>query len=145
MRRRSILLLEVLIAIALITLCIIPLIYPHVMIVKKERAASELIEINHLVNEKTVEILQDLYLNKIPFETLMNGEKIPIKTDLPYKGYYQFKEKKHKPKEMGPYVIYLFDLKFSFTKDKKEHTFTTGFFLIRDVPGLPKIEEESLQ
>jgi hypothetical protein len=145
MKKRPILLLEVLIAIALITLSILPLIYPHLAILKKETESVELIQLNHLVNQKTVEILEELYLNKIPFDTLLNEEKIPIQTDLPYKGYYQFKQKKHKPKQMGPYVIYLFDLKFSFTKDKKERTYMTGFFLIRDVPGLPTIDEESMQ
>lgn len=134
--KRSIALLEVLIAFAIIALCIIPLIYPHVFIFKSEKKFVYAVELDHLANLLYADVLQKLYQNEIPWENLEKGERFPIDSrlleslgydeQLPYQGTYQFitiKQKPHKPSDRS---VYLFELIFTFTE-------SPTFFLEKDL------------
>lgn len=136
------LLLEVLIAFAIVALAILPLISSHVAIFKMQRNFIHSLELDHFVNRKYAEIIEKLYLSEISWSVIEGGERVP----LSHKGYYQFKEILHKPKEKGPYTLYLMELNFVFPRKNKENiTYSYQIFLIRDVPGTPPIEEEALQ
>lgn len=123
--RRPIVLLEVLIAFALIALCILPLIYPHVFILRSERKFISTVELDHVVNLLYADRLQKLYQNEISWQEIENGNPTPITPsmiesagysgDLPFIGTYQFVKIRQKPKEPKDRAAYLFSLEFTFT------------------------------
>lgn len=125
LRRRHILLLEVLIAFAIIALCVLPLIYPHVFILRSEKKFNATVELDHTVNLLYASILQKLYQNEIAWSDMEKGTELPVdpslleaigyKKELPFNGTYQFTEIKHRPRSAADITAYLFSLKFSFT------------------------------
>jgi hypothetical protein len=124
-RRRHILLLEVLIAFALVALCVLPLIFPHVFILRSEKKFNATVELDHTVNVLYADILQKLYQNEIAWSDIERGTELPIdayllqaigyKKELPFTGTYQFVHLKHRPRTPGDITAYLFSLQFSFT------------------------------
>lgn len=125
---RPIVLLEVLIAFALVVLCILPLIFPHVVILKSERAFVETVELDHLVNLLYANRVQKLYMKEIPWQDIEGGKELPIdegllqqvgyKRELPFTGNYRFEEIKHKPSKPKDKAIYLFNMSFVFVPKK---------------------------
>jgi hypothetical protein len=69
-QRRHQSLLEVLIAFALIALCVLPLIYPHVAIYKAQNKFARKLELDHVVNLLYGKVLEKLYMNTIPWADL---------------------------------------------------------------------------
>ncbi len=104
-RKRPYLLLEVLIAFVLIAFCIIPLLYPHALILKSQKDFTRKIELDHTINILTAQILERLYTNEIHWNLIENEQffavdtaQLPIRSSpFPYKGGYQFKIIKSKP------------------------------------------------
>lgn len=123
--RRPVVLLEVLIAFALIALCILPLIYPHVFILRSEKKFISTVELDHVVNLLFADRLQKLYQNEISWQEIESGNPIPITPsmieaagysgDLPFTGTYQFVKIRQKPKDPKDRSAYLFSLEFTFT------------------------------
>lgn len=121
---RPIVLLEVLIAFALIALCILPLIYPHVFILRSERKFIATVELDHVVNLLYADRLQKLYQNEISWQEIEGGNPIAITPsmiesagyagDLPFTGTYRFVKILQKPKEPKDRSAYLFSLEFTF-------------------------------
>lgn len=124
--RRPIALLEVLIAFALIALCILPLIYPHVFILRSEKKFISTVELDHVVNLLYADRLQKLYQNEISWQEIESGNPVPITPamieaagysgDLPFTGTYQFVKIRQKPKDPKDKSAYLFSLEFTFTE-----------------------------
>jgi hypothetical protein len=127
-RKRTLLLLEVLIAFALVVLCALPLIYPHVFILRSEREFVDTIELDHAANLLYANRLQKLYLNEIGWDEIEEERKVPITDtmmqesgitrEFPFKGEYQFfiiKRKPPKPEDR----LYLVRLILSFASTKK--------------------------
>ena len=73
-KKRYVSLLEVLIAFALIVLCVLPLIYPHVAMFKSQKAFIRKVELDHVVNLLYAKILEKLYMNSIPWQELGDGK-----------------------------------------------------------------------
>lgn len=125
-QRRHILLLEVLIAFAIIVLCIFPLIYPHVAMAKSQREFIKKIELDHVVTLLFSQIYQDLQSNKISWQEIESKKRFELSPldlrkqnrnkSLPFKGYYFFEEEIHKPKAQTPQesTAYIFNLVFRF-------------------------------
>lgn len=152
LHKHPFLLLEALIAFALVALCVIPLIYPHVGMLKAERRFVRTVELDHVVNLLYADILEKLYLNKIGINDLFQVSYEVDETALrnsgytkpfPFFGSYKFTDKKHKPKQAGPYGLYLVQLNFTFLpkefsnanpKIKEENTLEYEYeiFLVRD-------------
>ncbi len=133
--KRPFILLEVLIACALVILCAIPLLYPHVEMLKAQREFTRKVELDHAVNLLYGSILEKLYLNKINWPDIMEKtfeidqgmlQEAHYDKFLPYRGSYQFIVKAQKPKQIGNQNIFLFDLIFNFVpqqyKDKDAET-----------------------
>lgn len=126
--KRPLVLLEVLIAFALVVLCVLPLIYPQVFILKSEREFVDTIELDHAVNLLYGNRLQKLYLKEIDWDEIEEERRIPITDammkesgilrEFPYKGEYQFFIIKRKPPKPEDH-LYLVRLIFSFTSTKK--------------------------
>lgn len=124
LRQPPALLMEVIIACVIIALVIFPLIEPHVMIFRSQKEFVHEINLDHAVNLLFVDIMQQLYENRIPFEEIEGGKKFPVMTEIwkalgvdsipPFKGSYFFKESKHKPKNKDPVTAYLFQLNLTF-------------------------------
>jgi len=144
--KRYALLLEVVIALALVALCVIPLLAPQAFILYRQQRFMNEIDLDHLVNLLYADIILHLYKNEIPWNNLMNSTQYEVDStmlkrvgsnkNIPFKGIYQFKEKKHKPKKESPYTIYLFDLDFNFSRedpkaDAKPLVYHYEIFLIR--------------
>lgn len=107
-KHRSILLLEVLIAFAIIVMCIFPLIYPHVALVKAQKEFIQKIEIDHAVTLLFGQIYQDLHTNQIAWKDIEAKKRFELSEQdfkkfnagkaLPFKGYYYFEPLIYKPK-----------------------------------------------
>ena len=80
-KKRHYLLLEVLIAFTIIALCAIPLIAPHSWMIKEESELSQEIEKDRYVNLIYSHVIEMLYNNTIPWQTLIN-EEVPISIDI---------------------------------------------------------------
>lgn len=122
---RPVVLLEVMIAFALVVLCVLPLIYPHIAILKAEKAFVADIELDHLVNLLYADRLYRLYQKEIPWADIESGKPLPIdenmlqplgyKGPLPFDGCYYFEKVRQKPRKSKTKTIYLFKLIFEFT------------------------------
>lgn len=130
--RHPVLLLEVLIAFALVALCALPLIYPHVFILRSEKKFISAVELDHVVNLLFAQLLQKLYQKEIAWGDIENGKEILIessllksvgyKDHLPFLGSYKFVKIRKKPPKEADHSAYLFNLEFTFIPEK-------GFFL----------------
>lgn len=146
-RRRPIVLLEILIAFALVALCILPLIYPHVFILRSEKRFISTVELDHFVNLLYADRLQRLYQNEIPWQDVENGKELPIDAsilesmkysgNLPFLGTYQFVDIRHKPRKPEDRTVYLFNLIFTFLPKP-------GFFLEKQAKTEEAIEREKI-
>lgn len=131
-RKQHFLLLEVLIAIFLIVLCMIPLIYPHTYILVSQKRFVHQVELDHAVNLIYADIIEKLYTNDISWNAIISKtefevddsflESANIEGKLPFKGTYRFGETIHKPKKDPPdkpYWLYLLTLDLTFTPEYK--------------------------
>lgn len=111
-------LLETMIALALIVLCLFPLLAPHLALYKAERAFIRKIDLDHQVSLFYASILEKLYTNAIQWEELMQNQfPLPKEGFAQYEGSYNFNEvpPHFKPKDVqAPYSLYLFTLTFNF-------------------------------
>lgn len=99
-RLGNFLLLEVLIAFALVVMAVLPLIYPHFYIYRQQRAFIDKIDLDIAVNQIYVNIVEKLYRNEIPWGDIQHKRVIPIDSQLlegtiyaksfPFEGTYQF-------------------------------------------------------
>ena len=127
-QRRPILLLEVIIAFALVALCALPLIYPHVFILRSEKTFVSTVELDHFVNLLFVDRLQKLFQNEIPWEDIERGKPIHIDDTLqkslgneellPFIGTYRFIPKSKKASKEGDHAAYIYFLEFTFEPKK---------------------------
>ncbi|NGX57618.1 MAG: hypothetical protein K940chlam3_00511 [Chlamydiae bacterium] len=110
--KRHILLLEVLIALALVALCAFPLLAPQLMMIRSERLFLDEIESDRIANIIFVNIAQQMYQNRITWEQLQNREAVPVGQDLlkgvtltknwPYEMTYRFGKPQTKPSGKPP-------------------------------------------
>lgn len=155
-------LLEVLIAFAIVALCAIPLISPHAVMLKAQRQFVRKMELDHAVNLLYGNVLEKLYLNKINWTELTLQNPFEITPDLlkeahydkpfGYSGSYVFTEDKHKPEKLGNYNLFQFTLRFTFLPDefknskdelKQKNTLEYKYkvFIVRDLrpPGAASV------
>lgn len=149
--KHSFLLLEVLIAFALVTLCAIPLIYPHTAIYRAQREFVSKIELDHEVNLIYVDLLQKLHRNEIPLADIRNETLFTLpQTINGYTGTYQFKTIREKSslERDGPAAMLAgLDIQFKNSLTQKTYLFAYKVFLGFKSDGahllLEEIEEDS--
>lgn len=98
--KRPVLLLEVLIALALVVLCIFPLMAPHASILKAQYQFNHRVAMDQAVNRVYARILEKVYRNEIPWKAFEEKRVFPFEEDLlngleggsglGYQGSYQF-------------------------------------------------------
>lgn len=128
-KKRTMLLLEVLIALALVVLCVLPLIGPHVDLLRQQKQFVSTMELDRAVNLLYVNLLERMHKNQLPINLLFDKQPKPIDpllTDLsginlPHlTGSYQIEEIKHKGKNENGWNVYLLKLTFSLQKQSGE-------------------------
>lgn len=123
--KRHAILLEVLIAFALVALCALPLVYSHAYILRAEQEFIQKIKLDHVVNLLYADFYERLQTNEFPWDAFINKHPLPIDPVLlkqlngdqafPYEGMYYFEIMKHKPKGKDePFTLNLLKLHFSF-------------------------------
>lgn len=122
-QKRSFTLLEVLIALALIVGCIIPLIYPHVVLFQAQNAFVSEMKVDRLVQTLYADTLVSLYRNEIPWNELESEKEVTIdpailkNAGIPtglFSGKTQWKIEYSKPKPPQERTVYLLELTFTF-------------------------------
>jgi len=109
--KRPILLLEVLIALALVALCAIPLLAPQTDMIRAERRFLNEIEADRLANVVFADIVQKMYENLIPWEALYGEAEVPIE-GKGAKISYQFENLYGKPSKQDPkYALFELSIK----------------------------------
>jgi len=160
-RKRPFLLLEVMIAIVLIALSVIPLIYPHVFILTEQKKFVHRIELDHVVNLIFADIVEQMYRNELSWNQVFEGTKEAITAEhlrrvqyeksFPFKGEYWFEETDHKPLEDSLRKLYLLNLNLIFVpettkeKDPKPLTYQYKLFVIRDLREEETTELDELE
>lgn len=75
-------LMEILIAVALITLCAIPLLQPHYVILKQERQAVRHMEWDRLAGVVYGDLVRDFYKERIFWDEIEMGQELPVESEL---------------------------------------------------------------
>lgn len=150
--KRPMLLLEVLIALALVALCSIPLLYPHVALVMQQKSFVKVMEAERTVNLMHVELLALLQQNKIPWSAIQEHQAIPIDdlmkemtTTIPFTGTYKFTEGKHKFNDQTGWHVYLLTVTFTVgtPKQSKPYVFPYDVCLMRKAAPAQDAPEET--
>lgn len=134
--KRPVLLLEVLIAFALVVLCIFPLVTPYVYIFKAQTLFNQKILLDQSVNRFYVHLLERVYRNEIPWNAIEQKQVFTIDREalklasggvnLPYTGTYQLSLSRHKGGNERPLSANVVSLTITFegnetsSKDKKK-------------------------
>ena len=133
-RLRYFLLLEVLIAFALVVLAVLPLVYPHYYIYQQQRAFIDKIDLDIAVNLIYVKLMERLYKNEIPWTNIHSDREFPIDESFleqvgytkkfPYNGTYQFHLIKTKKNPQYALNSVMLTLRFNpkiIKKDSNDH------------------------
>ncbi len=122
--KRHYLLLEVMIALAIIVMCVLPLMYPHVSMLQAQKRFIKKIELDHVVSLLYAKMYEQLQRNEIPWSKIeekgLNDidqqqlKELNHNKPLPYTGTYKFAEK-HKSNPENPLSTSLVTLTFYFT------------------------------
>lgn len=119
--KRPILLLEVLIACAIVILCTTALLSPQVeMAIAQQRMVRDS-ELHHWVNYfYASELLEKMYSKRIPWESIIDKQPVSLDSsrlaELAFTGSYKFTTIWHKPlKQEGTKNFYVMKVTFTFT------------------------------
>lgn len=122
--RRYIILLEVVIAMAIVALCILPLLSPHLVMLQQQRKFIKEMNLDHTVHLLYVDVLEQLQQNRITWAQIEKKENIPITDDVwnrigevnssGMRGSYRFDEVLHKENEVTLWAAHLLSLTFTF-------------------------------
>lgn len=161
-QKRPILLLEVLIALMLIIICAIPLISPHVTLMRAQQSVIASLETDRQLNLLYVDLLERMHSHEINWSNIESQNQFPIDTaflervkikssSFPYNGNYRFQVIKFKANKTDGWHVCLVkvtftlaskDLQESDLKAKKEKTFSYEMVVLRHVPVAEGQSEE---
>lgn len=101
-RKRPFQLLEVLVAMALLLVCVVPILQSQVALYQNERAAIADHQVEEIAKFAASDLLLRLFRREIPWEEVTSGESYPLATffdgetfapelpQIPYEGSYAF-------------------------------------------------------
>lgn len=117
--RRPFMLLEVLIALMLVTMCIFPLVSPHVYVYRLQLERLREGGLYAFVTSYFADLLEKMYLQQIPIDAILRETPFPIDDPklaaLEFRGSYHFKVIKRKPLKDAPKIVFIVDIAFTFT------------------------------
>lgn len=123
-RKRPFLLLEVLISFVIVVACILPMIYPHVMMYKSKKQFVDSIHNDHIVNLLYVDILEKLQRNEIAWQDIENGKQLSLEKPG-MQASYRFEEK-HKTPDASGFSVALLDLTIVFSNKEYKYKIFAG-------------------
>jgi len=131
MNKKPFLLLEVMIAFGVLSLAAIPLIYPHLMILKEERALIQEMNLDFVAKELIADFLVDLYDNTTPIKLIESkGTQEVPPNPLFEKAFFEIDEH-HKPQKPDNYVIYHVEAKLTIITKAKTAVYPFNFIVER--------------
>lgn len=163
-KKRHALLLEILIALAIVALCILPLLSPHATILNQQQRFLKKTSLDHAVNLLYVDVLEQLQKNTIPWQAIETSAQLPVGEDmlkragydqpLPFSGFFRFDVKPHEKsgepsikgnKNTGWYV-YKLVVTFVFTsndekKGAAKYIFPYRLTVLRNTPNGPAADK----
>lgn len=105
-RCRHFQLLEVMIAMFLVALCILPLIQPHLHMYQEQQKVLGRLKRDHAAAVVYADIMKRLYSNEMGWEEMMDrNARHPLNLGTmgnQYEGYYSFEKKSAKPRDEPP-------------------------------------------
>lgn len=123
-KKRHMILLEVMIALALIALCVLPLLAPHAFLLKHQKQFVSTIELDHVVNLLYADTLERLHRQEIAWQNIQEKTVFPVDASayarirfdktLPFIGSYHFEDIKRKINEKEQWGTHLLKLIFTF-------------------------------
>jgi hypothetical protein len=130
--KRPFLMLEVLIAFALIIFCIAPLTIPHFAILKEQKASINNMRINHAVSNIYVAILEKMHKMEVPLNDIENKTVFPVdfqelKEIQGYSATYQFSIIKLNIRKTDGFTTYLVNLQLNFVPTFKGKPYTYDY------------------
>jgi hypothetical protein len=141
-KKRALLLLEVLIACVILIFCASTLLSPQVSMALQQRQIVRKGALNNWMNRYYAKFLEDLYKNSIPFDQLVNKVPFSIENDelqqLSFEGSCKCESIHHKPlKKESSEHYYVIQATFSFDDllDKNRSTpiqFEYHFFVTQE-------------
>lgn len=154
LKRRHITLLEVLIALFIISMCAVPLLAPHFRMFIHQRRFVDKIELDRAVSLFYGQIVEKLHQNQISWRELTGGQvfllskeqiKELIGKSLPFEGSYRFTVDKYKEAEKGGFSVYLIKLVMTFISEstkEKPLVYSYNILVARQLDGAPSEEDE---
>lgn len=151
-QRRRFTLIEVLIALLLVTMAMVPLMAPHLRIFQEESRFLDQLRLDRAASLLYAELVEKLYRQELPWQAMESSESFEIEPmklqqlsghPLPFRGSYRFVVQKHKPKEKDLFMVYLYRLLFTFSpvgKGKGEICYSYDLFVVRDLRDSKKDE-----
>lgn len=149
-------LLEVLIAMALIALCILPLITPHIAMIREQQRMDAVMRLDHSVHLLYVDVIEQMHKNIIKWNQVMEGKPIPISDDMwerigiqnkiPLQGFFRFQEIRHKPGKPAEWNAHHVKVIFFFMPPDSTQVvweFPYELSFLRHVPGAENSAEDS--
>lgn len=120
-RRHHFTLLEVMIAMSLIVVCMIPLIYPHVVLYQEQSTFINEMKVDRVVQRLYAEMLIKLYRSEVAWSDIESEKTIEIdpayftKEGIPkefFLGKYRWKIAQNKPSPPAERTAYLLELNY---------------------------------
>jgi Tfp pilus assembly protein PilV len=131
-KKRHAILLEVMIAFALIALCALPLLYSHAYILKEQQEFLHKVKLDHVVSLLYAQFHEKLHNNEFSWDSLNDKIDHPIdpslltllndNNPLPYNGTFRFEINRWKGSNK-PFTLNLLNLTFTFTPFRSTKTF----------------------
>lgn len=146
LKNRPFLLLEVLIALTLVALCLLPLVSPHIMIIKEERNFISVLEADRMANLIFANIVQEMYDHRIPWELLQSSTDKEVTADMlqginlpqgwPWRPFWRIRPLRSKgEKEKVAYFLYRIEVIFEpLTNDVQPLRFPYSLFVAKTGP-----------
>lgn len=148
--KRPFLILEVLIAFCLVAFCAIPLIYPHISMIKSQNEFVNKIKMNQAIHLIYVDILEKLHKNEIPLSDIENKKLFQIepqnlKNCHGYVGSYQFIKEKHKKRNSDGITVHLATLQLKLVPKRAGKTYTYDYDIFFGSKKDPLIEDKEAE
>lgn len=130
LRKCYMILLEIMVALALVTLCVLPLLAPRAFMLNEQRKLIQNMKLDHLVSLLYVEILEGLHKNEIAWNDVMGHANFPINealltrlsadASIPYglSGSYRFDTIRCKTNKEKGLMMPLLNLTFIFQNEE---------------------------
>ena len=148
-RKQAFTLIEILIAISVITLVLVPVLSPHFAILKEERRFIQEVHLDRIVNLLYTDTLKQLFDNKIDWQEIGSSKETAEERSvenleinrLGFVGTRRLYRLKSKPKDNEKYHLVQIDFTFNRSRGAKE-VFPYSFWVVIERQSVKSQEEQ---